>query len=258
MSTEWTHDGLALDLARSREGNGESVVCPLSLGSFGSRGAADVAAVNLSRARPRSTIWEVKRTRSDFLADVRSAKYERYRPFCHQLYFAAPAGMLSKAEVPEGCGLVVRSAKGWSGVVAARVTDMEPGAWAEVLMAHLMAAHPGPWQKPTRVSRLRSEAAKESGELRDLLIARNDRLRALGRQAQDALREHRYTRQRVEDVLGEEVKPDEGLAMAVGRALVAARNGAGGPTPKMRVLGMELRGIADLAESALAHLEDSP
>lgn len=84
------------------------------------------------------TCWEVKVSRSDFLSDIRSAKYERYLPHCRKLYFATPAGLLSKDEIPEGMGLTVRGDNGWHVVKAPRLRKVDPGTHAITLMAMLM------------------------------------------------------------------------------------------------------------------------
>lgn len=59
------------------------------------------------------TVFEVKVTRADFQSDVRSGKWRAYRRFCERLVFATPAGLVDKREVPEGCGLIERGARGW-------------------------------------------------------------------------------------------------------------------------------------------------
>jgi hypothetical protein len=49
-------------------------------------------------------IVECKSSRSDFLRG--REKLEIYKEFCHQLYVAAPRGLVSKDELPEGVGLL--------------------------------------------------------------------------------------------------------------------------------------------------------
>lgn len=253
---EWTHDGLAADLARSRTGNGEAVACPLSLGSFGRAGAVDVASIRLSRTRPESIMWEVKRTRSDFWSDVNAGKYLKYLPYCHRLYFATPAGLISKDEVPEGVGWVVRGDKGWSGVKAAPRRQVDPDAWAEVLMSHLMAAHPGPWQTPTRVCRLRQEIARETTDIGLLLASRDERIRAAADRVRDKERDLDAIRRRVADALGGDVKDGEDLWVATTRALAEARRNATEVDPaEMRLACTALARVRSAADDALSRLE---
>jgi hypothetical protein len=80
----------------------------------------DVCSAKLSWSRPQVRGYEVKVTRADFLADTTNGKYRRYLEWCDLFYFATPAGLVAKDEVPVGCGLVVRGPNGWSGVKAPR------------------------------------------------------------------------------------------------------------------------------------------
>lgn len=51
-------------------------------------------------------IYECKVSRSDFQRDVRSGKYLGYLEHCNLFYFATPYGLITKDEVPEGCGWI--------------------------------------------------------------------------------------------------------------------------------------------------------
>ena len=54
---------------------------------------------------PRITGYEVKVSRSDFLSDVRSGKWEKYLAWCHRLYFVFPMGFsVASGEIPKGVG----------------------------------------------------------------------------------------------------------------------------------------------------------
>lgn len=86
---------------------------------------ADVLAMKKSY-NLRLCIYELKESRRDFTHDVQSGKYEKYLPFCHQLYFACPRGLVKITEVPEGCGLMVHSQdKGWHTLRAPTVRRVE-------------------------------------------------------------------------------------------------------------------------------------
>lgn len=61
--------------------------------------------------------YEVKLTKECFFRDN---KYENYLDVVHRLYFAAPQGVLSKEDIPDGLGLIIRNAKGWHVVKAPR------------------------------------------------------------------------------------------------------------------------------------------
>ena len=65
-------------------------------------------ALHKSFVRPCPTAYECKISREDFRADVTTGKWLSYLEYAHAVIFAAPAGLLSKTEVPEFCGLIVR------------------------------------------------------------------------------------------------------------------------------------------------------
>ncbi len=153
----WAHEDLQADLAATRRDVGEIAVERLSVGSYGGNGQIDVFAVRPSWTQPVPTVYEVKISRPDFLRDTQAGKYQRYLPYCRRLYFATPAGLLDRKEVPDGCGLCVRGDTGWRTVKAPRVRA-EPDGWPEILFSLLLKLHPGPWDKPTRAERVRATA----------------------------------------------------------------------------------------------------
>ena len=66
-------------------------------------------AMRKSWAKPLMVGYEIKVSRQDFLGDQ---KWMGYLPFCNQLYFVCEQGVASVAEVPEQCGLMLRSKNG--------------------------------------------------------------------------------------------------------------------------------------------------
>ena len=86
---------------------------------------ADVLTMTKSY-KPLVRIYEVKRTRADFLSDVRRGKYLGYMSHCHQLFWAVPRGLITKAEIPDDTGLTVwNEMTGWHVVKAPRRHDMD-------------------------------------------------------------------------------------------------------------------------------------
>lgn len=67
----------------------------------------------LDSARTQPWTCEVKVSRADFLSDIRSEKWKRYRRFSCRIWFAAPAGMIEVSELPQGVGLYVFGQDGW-------------------------------------------------------------------------------------------------------------------------------------------------
>lgn len=63
----------------------------------------DAWAMTRSWTNPRTIIYEIKVSRSDFLRDT---KWQRALDYCHEFYWAAPSGMIDKTEIHPHCGLV--------------------------------------------------------------------------------------------------------------------------------------------------------
>lgn len=110
---DMTHDALAEDLAAHLAGYSTPMVVwtDMQLGPAGSA-RPDVYAIEKTYSALRARVFEVKVSRADFLSDVTSGKYLRYAAFAGSITFATPAGLISKDEVPKGCGLITRSPEG--------------------------------------------------------------------------------------------------------------------------------------------------
>lgn len=128
---------------------------PLGSVLWGHPGIVDVLAILKSYSNQAVRIYEVKRSRDDFLQDVTQGKYLKYMEHCNQLYFAAPTGVISKSEVPEGCGLISHGPSGWRSVKTAprRGFELSP----ELMMSLLMKGYQNHFQEYRRleVERLR-------------------------------------------------------------------------------------------------------
>lgn len=68
----------------------------------------DAVAIKPSWTQPCITIYEVKVSRSDFMADE---KYIGYLPLCHRFYFACPSGLIKAEELREDIGLIYYKAE---------------------------------------------------------------------------------------------------------------------------------------------------
>lgn len=88
-----------------------------------------------SWAHPACTGYEIKVSRSDFLGDN---KWQAYLSLCNLLYFVAPAGVIEKDEVPEGCGLLCVSKNGRMLRVAKKAphrdVEIPEDLWRYILM----------------------------------------------------------------------------------------------------------------------------
>jgi len=99
--------------------------------------------------------YEVKLTKDCFLRDN---KYENYLDVVNRFYFAAPKGILSKEDIPEGLGLIVRSENGWH-VVKAPKRNNPAKLNADAVLSLLYRGY---------------EETLKSRDLRDRIIAENN------------------------------------------------------------------------------------
>lgn len=124
----------------------------------GCEGRPDVVAVRRRQyLRKEIRTYEVKISRSDFLSDVGSMKWRKYLSFSHRVYFAAPAGILKKGDIPSDAGLVVFGDSGWSTVKAARGHTPE-GLDADAVLSILFSLK----DEQLRIRDLRERGCHES------------------------------------------------------------------------------------------------
>lgn len=143
---DWKHDDLANDLAQHLKGaSGESMVwCDMQLGPSGSA-RPDVYVLKKSYSRFQPRAYEVKISRADFLSDINSGKWQKYRRFASAVSFAVPDGLVKKTEVPDGVGLIVRKEKVWRQARAPRIEVLETlprEAWMKLLINGLDRLRP--------------------------------------------------------------------------------------------------------------------
>lgn len=131
---EWGHDQLADDLAASLAAPRRMIWTNLQLGPSGSP-RPDVYSLEKSFVRPNPTAYEVKISRGDFRADVTAGKWQAYLKYSHRVIFAAPADLLTKLDVPEMCGLVLRHDKAWR---LAKAATVNPRAIAQEALLKLL------------------------------------------------------------------------------------------------------------------------
>jgi hypothetical protein len=113
FETTWKHDDLAADLAQKLAGDSDRMIwTDMQLGPSGSV-RPDVYTIPKSYAKFRPITYEVKISVADFRRDVTAGKWQSYLEFSSGVVFAVPAGMVDKAEVPAGCGLIVRGPDAW-------------------------------------------------------------------------------------------------------------------------------------------------
>lgn len=109
----WKHDDLAEDLAAHlRSDSSRMVWTDMQMGPSGSsRPDVYVMDKRYSVFAPKS--YEIKVSVSDFRSDVTSGKWQSYLDYSAAVIFAVPAGLITKNDIPDGCGLIVRHENVW-------------------------------------------------------------------------------------------------------------------------------------------------
>lgn len=109
----WGHDDLQHDLAGHLK-RGDEVLAweNIPLGQAGSV-RPDVLSMRKSWTQPNFTAYEIKVTRSDFMSDMTSGKWQNYLEIAGAVVFATPKGLVKRTELPDGTGLIERNDKGW-------------------------------------------------------------------------------------------------------------------------------------------------
>lgn len=132
----WKHDDLARDLAAHlRCAQDRMVWTDMQLGPAGSM-RPDVFTMAKSYSRPAPHAYECKISVGDFRGDITSGKYLKYYENASLVTFAVPQGLVTKADIPKGCGLIVRGENGWHTVkgATAHKCEMTKGALLKLLI----------------------------------------------------------------------------------------------------------------------------
>lgn len=132
----WQHNALAEDLAAHlRTASRRMVWTDLHMGQHHDV-RPDVFALDRSY-RIDAIAYEVKVSRADLLADLRAGKWRSYLNYACGVYFAAPAGIITKADLPPTVGLLVRGGAGWTALRAPKRAQ-QPALPADLWMKLLM------------------------------------------------------------------------------------------------------------------------
>lgn len=110
-----THNELATSLARHLMQDSRMVWEDIPVGCAGSI-RPDVLTIEKSFANPKPVSYEIKVSISDFRSDVTSGKWMGYLEFSSAVVFAVPKGLITKNDVPNGCGLMTFNGEFWNTV----------------------------------------------------------------------------------------------------------------------------------------------
>lgn len=112
LNHTWGHNALAEDLAGYLNGPEVMVWTDMQLGPSGSP-RPDVYLLRKSYSKPLPLAFECKISRSDLRSDTTSGKWQTYLKYAAGVVFAVPDGLCTAADIPDGCGLIMRKAKEW-------------------------------------------------------------------------------------------------------------------------------------------------
>lgn len=145
----WGHHALAEDLAvHLRSTSDRMVWTDMQIGPSGSP-RPDVYTIPKSYSKFRPMAYEIKVSVADFRRDVTVGKWQSYLKFASGVIFAVPSGLITKSDVPPGCGLIVRGpsdapGSAWSNIKGPTlsVTESLPlDAWMKLIIDGLNRQH---------------------------------------------------------------------------------------------------------------------
>jgi len=108
---EYNHDDLAHNLAQYLQCESRMVWENIPAGCAGNV-RPDVYTLQKSFSSPNPITYEVKVSLSDFRGDVTKAKWKAYLRFSYGVVFAVPKGLITKKDLPQGCGLITYNGAG--------------------------------------------------------------------------------------------------------------------------------------------------
>ena len=143
MIHQWKHDELLHDLADHLCKPERMMWLDMQLGPSGSS-RPDIFTMNKSYSNPRPIAYEIKASVSDYRSDITSGKWQKYLSFASAVIFCVPKGLITKADLPSGCGLMVRSEKVWRTAKAPmleKAPSMPRDAWMKLLIDGVKREH---------------------------------------------------------------------------------------------------------------------
>lgn len=110
-----SHDELANNLAVHLMNDNRMVWEDIPVGKVHSV-RPDVLTIEKSYSSPNPISYEVKVNLSDFRSDITKAKWNSYLDFSYGVVFAVPKGLITKSDLPNGCGLMTFNGQSWNTV----------------------------------------------------------------------------------------------------------------------------------------------
>ena len=146
----WRHNELQDDLAAHLRADVRRMVWTnINLGPVGSP-RPDIYTIFKSFSQPRPMAYEVKISANDYRGDVTSGKWQKYLQYAGGVIFAVPKGLITRADLPTGCGLIIRSENAWR---VTRAPVLHPVDISMDTAMKLLMVGPGdsPYIRPRRI-----------------------------------------------------------------------------------------------------------
>lgn len=157
-----THNELANNLARHLMNENRMVWEDIPAGKSGSV-RPDVYTIEKSFANPNPISYEIKVSVSDFRSDVTKAKWKSYLEFSYGVVFAVPKGLITKNDIPNGCGLITFNGEFWNTV---KRPTLHPTSLSDELLMKLLIAGNQRQTQPEIIKPREFDSYKEHEKLR--------------------------------------------------------------------------------------------
>lgn len=175
---KWTHNNLANDLAAHLAANSDRIIwTDMQLGPSGSP-RPDVYTINKSYSRFCPIAYECKVSVADFRSDITKGKWQSYLKYASGVIFAVPKGLITKDDLPKGCGLIVRSENCWrmvKGPTMATLTDLPRDFWMKLVIDGTSRSLREYSSNQLDRKRVHDTVAKKYGEALAILLSDHDR-----------------------------------------------------------------------------------
>ncbi|MBL8474415.1 MAG: MmcB family DNA repair protein [Rhodocyclaceae bacterium] len=226
-----THNDLMRSLADHLRATRDRVVwTDMQIGPAGSP-RPDVYTIGKSFARFAPLAYEIKVSVADFRRDVTAGKWRAYLAYACGVTFAAPAGLITRADVPTGCGLMLLGDSGWRTIKAPtlqHLQTLERSAWLKLVIDGIArqvdrsdstpARAANPWKVASSLRKRYGDELAAALSERDTAIFRLHAERDAANRQADSIIASRQEAERLRDVArkGEIDRARSDLAEALG------------------------------------------
>lgn len=174
----WKHDELADDLAAYLSKQTDRIIWTnMQLGPSGSP-RPDVYTIPKSYSSFRPIAYECKVSVADFRSDITKGKWQSYLKYASGVIFAVPKGLISKEDLPKGCGLIVRGDTSWRMVkgptLAVIKNDLPADFWIKLVIDGVNRSKRAEMKQDMDFRHVHNEIRKKYGQDLAILLSERD------------------------------------------------------------------------------------